>query len=81
MRLRYSWLTKEMLSTVRDTSSYVVPVFCLLEVEKIVVLLNDKGNVLQLLDNSSYVVSLFCFLDVEEVVVSLTDRGNVLQRS
>ena len=70
-----------MLSGVRDTSSYFPLFVSLLEVEKIVVLLTDRGNVLQLLDNSSYVVSFFCFLDVEEVLVSLTDRGNVLQRS
>ena len=47
MRLWYSWLTKEMLSSVLDTSSYVVPVFFFLEVEKIVVFLTDRESVVQ----------------------------------
>ena len=38
---------EEMLFSVLDNSSYVVSFFCFLEVEETVVLLTDKGNVLQ----------------------------------
>jgi len=62
-RLQYSLLAEEIFS-VHDTSSYVVPIFCFHETEKIVAFLTERKMLSSVLDNSSYVVSFYCFLEV-----------------